>query len=102
MKKAKQKSLGQIAYEAMKWQMPWRSVDSYERRKFGRIARAVEREVLKGSLCLWRLNEFHGCHETQCGRIFALNGDSDLKKHRFRFCPFCGGRIGLVPRLKKK
>jgi len=43
------KSLGQIAYEAERrtWWLSWTLLNLKTKRKFCRIARAVEREVLK-------------------------------------------------------
>ena len=47
MKPTKPKSLGQIAYESRNGPNPWRIVNGVDKRLYHRIARAVEREVLK-------------------------------------------------------
>jgi len=41
--------------------------------------------------CAWTLWET-GQHETACGNVFEFSDDG-IAENKFKFCPFCGGRI---------
>lgn len=43
--------------------------------------------------CIWTFDDYTGYDTTECGDKFYLVHEWTKK---FKFCPFCGGRISLA------
>ncbi len=43
--------------------------------------------------CIWTFDDYYGYYDSACGDGFYLTHEWDKK---FKFCPYCGGRISLA------
>lgn len=63
------------------------------------IAQTIKNNLRGGaSSCLWRHDDIHDKHDTECGEAMAFE-TGGIKENGYVFCPFCGGNI-LIPWTK--
>lgn len=50
-------------------------------------------ELERSDACTWTYDDWHGYYDTTCGDAFWL---AEEWTEKFKFCPYCGGRISLA------
>ena len=46
--------------------------------------------------CWWKFDESTWSYDTKCDNKFQFTNDGPIE-NGFRFCPYCGGEISLLP-----